>query len=77
MCCPRSTRRESHGNFLIGQGRPIVLYCGSESYGVAELISFYLNPISIRHVSHLKDTYHSRRYVKSGLVREPDFFLRT
>lgn len=36
----------------------IALDCGSESYGVTEWIDFYLNPLSTRHKSYLKDMYH-------------------
>lgn len=38
-------------------GRPIVSDCGSESYGVAEWITYYLNPLSTRHTSYIRDTY--------------------
>ncbi len=36
-------------------GQPIISDCGCESYGVAELIDFYLNPLI--HKSYIKDTY--------------------
>ncbi|XDV11124.1 hypothetical protein PO909_000146, partial [Leuciscus waleckii] len=39
-------------------GRPIVSDCGSESYGVAEWITHFLNPLSIKHTSYIRDTYH-------------------
>ena len=39
-------------------GRPIVSDCGSETYMTAEFIEYYLNPLSIRHASYIKDTYH-------------------
>lgn len=38
-------------------GRPIVLDCGSKSYGVAELITSYLNPLSTRHASYIRDSF--------------------
>ena len=38
-------------------GRPIVSDCGSESYRIAEYIDFYLNPLSQKHNSYIKDTY--------------------
>lgn len=43
--------------FEIPPGRPIVSDCGSETYFTAEYIDFYLNPLSIRHASYVKDTY--------------------
>ena len=41
----------------IPPGRPIVSDCGSESYKTAEFIDHYLNPISNKHNSYIKDTY--------------------
>ena len=38
-------------------GRPIVSDCSSETCYTAEFIDFYLNPLSIRHASYVKDTY--------------------
>ncbi|KAL6477212.1 hypothetical protein MHYP_G00130470 [Metynnis hypsauchen] len=38
-------------------GRPIVSDCGSETYATAEYIEHFLNPISTRHPSYIKDTY--------------------
>ncbi|XP_037101527.1 uncharacterized protein LOC119119330 [Syngnathus acus] len=37
-------------------GRPIVSDCGSESYGSAELLDHYLNPLAVLHPSYIKDT---------------------
>lgn len=37
-------------------GRPIVSDCGSESYGIAEWLNHYLNPLSTRHPSFIRDT---------------------
>uniref|UniRef100_A0A4W3JN41 Uncharacterized protein n=1 Tax=Callorhinchus milii TaxID=7868 RepID=A0A4W3JN41_CALMI len=42
----------------IPPGRPIVSDCGSESYRVAEYIDSFLNPLSRKHPSYIKDTYH-------------------
>uniref|UniRef100_A0A4W5LRR3 Reverse transcriptase domain-containing protein n=1 Tax=Hucho hucho TaxID=62062 RepID=A0A4W5LRR3_9TELE len=44
--------------FKVPKGRPIVSDCGSESSPAAEFIDYFLNPISQRHPSYLKDTYH-------------------
>lgn len=37
-------------------GRPIVSDCGSESYGIAEWLDHYLNPLSTQHPSFIRDT---------------------
>lgn len=42
----------------IPPGRPIVSDCGSETYFTAEYIDFFLTPLSTRHESYIKDTYH-------------------
>lgn len=44
--------------FKIPPGRPIVSDCNSETYRTAEFIEYYLNPLSTRHPSYIKDTYH-------------------
>lgn len=38
-------------------GRPIVSDCGSETYATAEYVEHFLNPISTRHPSYVRDTY--------------------
>ena len=43
--------------FEIPAGRPIVSDVNSETYGTAEFIEYYLNPLSIKHPSYVKDTY--------------------
>lgn len=43
--------------FQIPPGRPIVSDCNSETYYIAEYLEHFLNPLSIRHPSYLKDTY--------------------
>lgn len=40
----------------IPSGRPIISDCGSESYGSAELIDYFLNPLSNKHPSYVRDT---------------------
>lgn len=42
---------------ILPTGRPIVSDCGSESYRIAEFTDFYINPLSQRHPSYVKDTY--------------------
>lgn len=49
----------------IPPGRPIISDCGSESYGVAEYIDYFLNPLSITHRSYVKDTNDFVAKVKS------------
>ena len=44
--------------FEIPPGRPIVSDCGSETYQTAEYLDHFLNPLSIKHPSYVKDTYH-------------------
>ena len=44
--------------YAIPPGRPIVSDCGSETYRTAEYIEYYLNPLSTKHASYIKDTYH-------------------
>ena len=41
----------------IPPGRPIVSDCSSETCFTAEFIGFYLNPLSTKHESYIKDTY--------------------
>lgn len=43
--------------FEIPSGRPIVSDCESETYFTAELIEHFLNPLSTRHPSYIRDTY--------------------
>ncbi|ONI45080.1 hypothetical protein AN641_04885 [Candidatus Epulonipiscioides gigas] len=50
--------------FQIPPGRPIVSDCGSETYQTAEYIDYYLNPLSTRHPSYIKDTYHFISIIK-------------
>ena len=41
----------------IPPGRPIVSDCNSETYFTTEYIEYFLNPISQKHPSYLKDSY--------------------
>ncbi|GAA6073383.1 uncharacterized protein LOC105358296 isoform X1 [Tachysurus ichikawai] len=56
--------------FEIPPGRPIVSDCGSETYYTAEFLDFYLNPLSIRHPSYIKDTYDFVQKVKGLEIPE-------
>lgn len=54
--------------FLIPPGRPIVSDCGSETYFTAAFLDSYLNPLSVKHSSYLKDTFHFIDKVKQIIV---------
>lgn len=43
--------------FRMPPGRPIVSDCGSDTYATAEYIEYFLNPLSTRHPSYVRDTY--------------------
>lgn len=59
--------------YEIPPGRPIVSDCGSETYRTAEYIDFYLNPLSTKHASYIRDTYHFIHIVQQ--LRLPPNFL--
>lgn len=61
--------------FQIPPGRPIVSDCNSETYRSAEFIEFYLNPLSNRHSSYVKDTYHFIELVKKIKITQNSFFF--
>ena len=49
----------------VPSGRPIVSDCGSESCRAAEFVDFYLNPLSQKHPSYVKDTYEFVQIIKT------------
>lgn len=51
--------------FKVPPGRPIVSDCGSETYQTAEYIDYFLNPLSTKHPSFIKDTYHFISIIKN------------
>lgn len=61
--------------FQIPPGRPIVSDCHSETYFTAEFIDHYLNPLSIRHPSYVRDTYHFISIVKNLEIPTNSFFF--
>lgn len=61
--------------FKIPPGRPIVSDCGSETYRVAEYIDHFLNPLSVKHPSFVKDTYHFIELVKNLKIPPNSFFF--
>lgn len=60
----------------IPPGRPIVSDVNSESYHTAEYIEHYLTPISIKHPSYIKDTYHFIETIKNITI-PPTAYLFT
>ena len=66
--------RDKWSNPFMPPGRPIVSDSGSESHRVAEFIDFYLNPLSMKHFSYIRDTYDFLEKVK-GLRVPPEAFL--
>lgn len=58
--------------YEIPKGRPIVSDCGSETYQTAEFLDFFLNPLSTRHPSYVKDTCHFVNLVKN--IKAPSEF---
>ena len=57
----------------IPAGRPIISDCGSETCHTAKFIDFYLNPLSTRHPSYLKDTWDFIAKIKN--IHIPDYAL--
>lgn len=54
----------------IPKGRPIVSDCSSESYGSAHLINHYLNPLSNKHPSYIRDTNDFLQKVNTHNITE-------
>ena len=61
--------------FEIPSGRPIVSDCGSETYQTAEYIEYFLNPLSTKHPSYIKDTYDFCEKIKSITVPQNAFLF--
>lgn len=59
----------------IPPGRPIVSDCGSETYKTAEYIEYFLNPISTRHPSYIKDTYDFIGKIKNLKIPEQSYLF--
>ncbi|XP_024120094.1 uncharacterized protein LOC112141232 [Oryzias melastigma] len=51
--------------FVTPPGRPIVSDCSSETYRSAEFIDYFLNPLSTKHQSYIKDTYDFIEKIKT------------
>lgn len=60
---------------IIPPGRPTVSDCGSETYYPAEFLDFYLNPLSTRPSSHLKDTYDFISKIKQLFILQSSYLF--
>lgn len=49
---------------VIPSGRPIVSDCSSATYNISLYIDHFLGPLSVKHPSYLKDTYHFLELIK-------------
>lgn len=61
--------------FVNPPGRPIVSDCNSESYQTAEYLEHFLNPLSTRHPSYIKDTYHFVDTIKKLKIPTNSYFF--
>lgn len=61
--------------FQIPPGRPIVSDCDSETYYTAEYLDHFLNPLSTRHASYIKDTYDFVHKVRNLYIPEESFLF--
>ena len=60
---------------MMPAGRPIVSDCGSETYRISEYIDSYLNPLSMRHPSYVRDTYDFIDKIKAKTVNTGDYIF--
>ena len=56
--------------------RASVSDCSSETYYTADYLDYYLNPLSIRHPSYIKDTYDFIAKIRTIKI-PPNSFLFT
>lgn len=61
--------------FEMPPGRPIVSDCNSDTYRTAEYIEYFLHPLSIKHPSYVKDTYHFIEMVRNLKIPTNSFFF--
>lgn len=64
-----------HPPFINPPGRPIVSDCNSESYQTAEFLEHFLHPLSIKHASYIKDTYHFIQIIKDLKIPPNSLFF--
>ena len=50
-------------------------YCSSERYYTAEYLDYYVNPLSVKHDSYIKDTYDFVEKIKQLHVPLNSFFF--
>lgn len=61
--------------FKVPPGRPIVSDSGSETYHTAEYLEHFLNPLSNKHPSYIKDTFEFVKIIKKLKVPHDIFFF--
>ena len=61
--------------YEIPSARPIVSDCNSETYATAEFIEYYLNPLSIKHPSYIKDTYDFIEKIRNITIPQGAFLF--
>ena len=61
--------------FKVPPGRPIVSNCNSETYHTAKYIDSYLNPLSIKHDSYIKNTYFFVDKIKTLVIPQTAFLF--
>ena len=71
---PKSTRKKTHGG--MGDGRPIVSDCSSDTYRISEYIDHFLGPLAITHDSYVRDTPNFLEKL-SSINPAPDSLLIT
>lgn len=54
--------------FEVPAGRPIVSDCESTSYNVSQYLDHFLGPVSMKHPSYIKDTYHFLDLIRPMMV---------
>ena len=58
------------------EGRPIVSDVNSETYRVSELIDYYLNPLSIKHSSYIRNSFEFVKQIQNKIINK-DYLLVT
>jgi len=61
---------------LMPEGRPIVSDVDSETYRISEYIDHYINPLSVRHETYLKNTYDFIDKIRNVVI-ENNYMLVT
>lgn len=61
--------------FEIPPGRPIISDCDSETYYTAEYIDKFLTPLSTKHPSYVRDTYHFIELINNLKIPQNSFMF--